>query len=302
MMPVNNKNEYLFKLANRHQWTIRFSYDSTSISGQMANIMGLERSNINFVNQVVYTRTFNRNEPFESNNNLRPGDLIKSVWVNHIIGRVVLWTHPEHKEIICEIGPEMDSTGEALKIGDSLFVFYYYETRCGGLPIHTALIERNGQGFLLAARGETGKSTCCKRIPEPWLPLCDDEALIVCDDQHHYYAHPFPTWSNFVMDRPQRSWDVQRYVPLKAIYFIEQASKDEAIPIGPGDAASRIYYSSLQAYYRMLIYMDPVLKTSLKNQMFNNACELSKSIPSFILKVDLQGKFWEEIDKSSSTF
>ena len=34
-----------------------------------------------------------------------------------------------------------------------------------------------------------------------------------------------------------------------------------------------------------------------RKMIFNNACEFLKHVPAYILHVDLNGKFWEEIEK-----
>jgi hypothetical protein len=31
--------------------------------------------------------------------------------------------------------------------------------------------------------------------------------------------------------------------------------------------------------------------------LFNNACELAKAVPAYILRVSLEGRFWEEMEK-----
>jgi SynChlorMet cassette protein ScmC len=152
-----------------------------------------------------------------------------------------------------------------------------------------------GRGVLIAAAGGTGKSTCSTRIPKPWRSLGDDLAFVMPDVQG-YNVHPFPTWSNFFFDRPQRSWNVQEHAVLDTFFFLEQAQEDSVEAIGKGDAAMRIYNSSMQICTPMfrMVGADAL---PLKQQVFNNACDMSKSIPSYILKVKLTGRFWEEMDR-----
>lgn len=291
------KNGYVLHLSNGHQWSILFSDDSSSTINIMAKTMNLSHS----YKITGFCTIFTRNVPNGSYITLTNLDeqlkLPEDGWDRKLINRVVFWTHPDVSYTICQLSPESESNLETLKIGDVLFTLYEYENKFKSIPIHAALIERDGSGVLLAAYGGVGKSTCCQRIPEPWHTLCDDESLIVYTSPSHYEVHPFPTWSNFTTNRPKRSWDVQHHVALKAIYFLEQANYDEAIRISDSEAASRIFNSSWQAYDRMLRQVDLKYQSSLKKDLFSNACELSKTVPSYILRVDLYGKFWEEIDR-----
>ena len=154
-----------------------------------------------------------------------------------------------------------------------------------------------GRGFLLAGQGGTGKSTCCRRLPNNWKPLCDDEALIVLDKSKVYHVHPFPTWSDYIMERAKNTWDVQKSVPLSAIFFLEQSEKDEVIPLSKEQSAILITKSSKQAYDWSWTWIDKNNQTILIKDIFNNAFEMAKVIPAYRLRVSLNGRFWEEIEK-----
>jgi SynChlorMet cassette protein ScmC len=219
-------------------------------------------------------------------------------WSPAKVGMVEFWRHEEVPDIICDLGPEGSREDEIIKLNDALYPIYADVISRGGLPLHSALVARDGRGALLAGRGNTGKSTCCQRILRPWMALCDDEALVLRTGPRSYNAHPFPTWSNFLFGRPRRAWEVQQFAPLKAIYFLEQAKRDEALPLDLGEAASRIYYSCFQVFYRLFNVAPKNEGVALRKEAFGNACEMSKAIPSFILKVDLNGRFWEEIDRT----
>lgn len=110
----------------------------------------------------------------------------------------------------------------------------------GGLLFHAALVERDGKGVLLAGPGGSAKSTLCRRLPRPWCALSDDQALIIRDDRNRYLAHPMLTWSDYLWRRSERRWNVEHYVSLAAIFFIDQARSGEVVPIGQGQAAVSI--------------------------------------------------------------
>jgi SynChlorMet cassette protein ScmC len=166
-----------------------------------------------------------------------------------------------------------------------------------GLSLHSALAEYNGKGILFAAPGGTGKSTCYNRLPDYWKPLCDDETLIVLDQNDTYRAHPFPTWSDYLMKRKENTWDVQYSVPLSAIFFIEQSDHDEIIYIDRRKSTLSITGSAKQILAIFLHGMKKEQKIDISTKMFNNAFDMAKKIPVFRLLVSLNGQFWKEVEK-----
>ncbi|MCP4754442.1 MAG: SynChlorMet cassette protein ScmC, partial [Proteobacteria bacterium] len=168
-----------------------------------------------------------------------------------------------------------------------------------GLPFHAALIESEGRGVLLAARGDTGKSTCCRRLPDHWKPLCDDEALIVLDKRKNQYrVHPFPTWSDFLWKRGENSWNVHYSVPLHGVFFLEQSEIDEVEPVGEGQAAILINESSSQVCQKFWRSVEKKNEMRFRTEVFRNASKLARSVPAYRLRVSLRGKFWEKIEKA----
>ena len=168
----------------------------------------------------------------------------------------------------------------------------------GGLPVHAALLELDGQGIILAAAGGTGKSTSCRRLPDYWHPLCDDEALVAYEPESGYRAHPFPTWSEHLWKSSDKSWNVQHSVPLRALFFLEQAESDEVIPLGVGQAAVSLNQSATQISGKFWRILDDETKKQSAKFQFDNACNMAKSIPAFTLRASLHGRFWEEIEKT----
>jgi SynChlorMet cassette protein ScmC len=171
----------------------------------------------------------------------------------------------------------------------------------GGFPFHCGFVSRDGQGVLLAAPGNTGKSTCCRRIPPPWKALSDDEALIVLSsNRREYLVHPMPTWSNFMWKREgfATSWKAEAAVPLRAIFFLEQSETEAVEPLGQGQAAVFIHESALQVCRRGWRNLEADRERAFKKKVFENACDLSQRIPSFLLKVSLTGRFWKKMDQA----
>jgi SynChlorMet cassette protein ScmC len=158
------------------------------------------------------------------------------------------------------------------------------------------LQQIQGKGILLAAPADTGKSTCCRRLPPPWKALCDEETLVLSNDAKHYIAHPFPTWSDYFRKRSHRTWDVQRHIPVSALFFLEQSEEDEVIPLGKGEAAVLAQQLAIHVCYRYFTHLDHEQVRTRKEILFENACEIAKTIPAFKLRVSLTGRFWEKIE------
>lgn len=209
-----------------------------------------------------------------------------------------IWYHRVIPDVLCEIKDEWDGGAKYTTMWYSLQSIYNRSMQCGGLPFHAACLELDGHGVLLAATGGIGKSTCYRRIPEYWRPLCDDEALVVLGRQGQYRVHPFPTWRDYLEERANNTWDVQYSVPLSGIFLIEQAESDEVQRLGSGQAAVLISESAYQVCFRHYQILDAEEERHLWNQIFDNACKIAEKIPILRLRVSLHGQFWREIEKA----
>lgn len=287
------------RLANGHGWYITATEEARTWVERLANIMKLETCEVSEYPKLIFVREKSfKNHAEETLLSIK--QLSMKGWELHDLRLIRVWIHHDIPDVICEIGYEKDYNHDydfnVVKMLLSLYPIYQRELNSGGLPFHAGLIERKDKGALLAAPGGTGKSTCCRRIPLPWNPLCDDEALIVFDGMGQYIVHPFPTWSELIQKRSESTWDVQRHVPLSAIFFLEQAKNDEVISIGQGQAAILINKMANQVCYRNWKNLGLEKQALFKKELFNNSCELAKKIPAFILRVSLSGQFWEEIE------
>ncbi len=179
-----------------------------------------------------------------------------------------------------------------------LSLFFACEAQArGGALIHGALAERDGVGVILAAAGGTGKTTASNRFPAPWRSLCDDTTLVVLDSQGNYWAHPWPTWSRFLAGGPGGTWEVQRAVPLKGIFFLSRATHDRTERLGTGHAVSMLVECVGQASMFMPLGLFKEEIRALNLERFNNLCVLAKVVPAHILHISLTGTFWKEIEQ-----
>jgi SynChlorMet cassette protein ScmC len=167
----------------------------------------------------------------------------------------------------------------------------------GGILIHGALAEKDGKGIILAGPGGVGKTTASRRLPPPWISHSDDCTLIVRDKHEVYHAHPWPTWSNFMFGGDGGAWDVQHSIPLEAIFILTQNDKERVEIIEQGQAVCLLNESAEQAWYILSNDLDDNKKQAMNLQRFNNICELTKNIPSYLLHLSENGSFWKEIEQ-----
>jgi hypothetical protein len=167
----------------------------------------------------------------------------------------------------------------------------------GGLLLHGALAEYAGSGFIMAGHGTVGKSTASRRLPAPWRSLSDDKTLVVRDSLGQYWAHPWPTWSRFHDGRPGGSWPVEHAVPLRAIFFLRQSPSDQLEPVGVTQAAALIIESETDLAHESSRLRDPNAARALIGEGIRAAKALARAVPAFSLKLSLDGRFWEEIER-----
>ena len=168
----------------------------------------------------------------------------------------------------------------------------------GGVLLHGALSEWNGNGVILAGPGGRGKTTASKRLPHNWQSFCDDATLVVCDHKGGYWAHPWPTWSAFMFNGPGGTWDVQHAVPLKGIFFLEQAHEDALKPLGIAQSVCLLNESAEQAHCFISIHSEKNELRGIRLLRFNNICSLAKTVPSYVLRLGRDGAFWEDIEQA----
>jgi len=300
MQILNNKNGYRLRLANGQKWHIVASDETKALIEKLTAIMELETCEPNGYPKLIFIQRelgVELEPPTCSSN----ADILEGLpsdgWVVRNLGALKLWSHCDMPDVICEIRPEKNHDLDIIRMWLSLHPIYMRAQDSGGLPMHAALVVRNGKGVLLSAPGATGKSTCCRRLPSPWQALCDDETLVVQDSQEKYWTHPFPTWSHLLRQHYERTWNVQQYFTLSAVFFLEQGETDVVVPLGQGEATILITQSARDVWRRSWRNLDREEQRAFKNKLFDNACQLAKTIPVFSLRISLKGRFWENMEK-----
>jgi hypothetical protein len=159
----------------------------------------------------------------------------------------------------------------------------------------------SGPGVILAGPGTVGKTTASQRLPPPWRSLCDDTTLVVRDAAGQYWAHPWPTWSRFYsiggVPGPGGSWDVQRAVPLRAIFFLSQSLDDRAVPLHVAPSAAMLMETVQHVSRSMTRYLAEDEVQALYREQLAAVEALARAIPAYTLHISLSGEFWKEIER-----
>ena len=200
--------------------------------------------------------------------------------------------------VVCVLRPSDFWGGPFLNLVRLSSILAHEAQAHGGVLIHGALAERDGIGVILAAPGGTGKTTASNRLPVPWRSLCDDTTLVVRNPQGDYWAHPWPTWSRFMDGEPGGTWDVQKAVPVKGIFFLVQAGKDRVDRVNSAQAVGLLGESVGQSSGFMASSLCKDELRALHLEQFNNLCILARVIPTHTLHISLTGTFWQEIEQT----
>ncbi len=231
--------------------------------------------------------------------NWSPGDpLDKSFrgWRSRVCPGVVFYSHPDVPHCVCCLTNGYGDRFPMEQMRRSMLPVFEGELVKGGLPLHAALVGYGDRAVLLAGKSGAGKSTCCRRLPQGWEVLSDDMALVLRTNECSYRAHPVPTWSAVENFRGRQSWSVNRHVVLHAIFFLDQADRDEMFPLRRGEATLGIYDASSICFQTLSGQFNTREGLSYRKQIFENATSLAASVPAFKLRVSLTGCFWEMIE------
>jgi len=223
-----------------------------------------------------------------------------SGWHSFQVGEVLrAWWHDERQQTVVELNEAYIGHPEIkyIDMWSALRAIHRHAIRHGGGPVHAALAEREGKAILIAAAGDTGKSTCCRRLPGPWRGLCDDQALIVCRPAGGYGVHPLPTWSDYLWRTSANTWDCGHAARLCAVFFLRQASEDAVEPLPPSEGAVELFCSAKEVLASYWSRLEDQEKRRQSERLFHNALEMAKHVPAFTLHATRHGQFWEAVER-----
>ncbi len=206
--------------------------------------------------------------------------------------------HPEVSDVLCGLYPYSAPLIEPMR--HALIPIIEETILSGGLSLHGALLEYRGSGVLLLGKSGTGKTTCCGRLPSHWLVHGDDLALVVRDTAGRFLAHPLPTWSAVGAGDVRWPCRMNRAVPLRALFLLEQSTEDGMAPLGKAIATVTIEKASMEALTPFHLWGNGQGGLS-RRDMFDNAASLAGVTPAYRLRMSLEGRFWEKIEQAMGT-
>jgi SynChlorMet cassette protein ScmC len=281
---------FSLRLGDGSCWWIAASPGVAFIAEKLANIMHLQEGDPEDAHLMFFY------EKHAGQQRLETPRLQAQGWTNFHCLFSRMCFHPRLRHFLGEYDESNPNNSPYVMMGAAVPSVHWESICRGGLPFHAALLERQGQGVILAAPGATGKSTCSRRVPPPWQARCDDQVLAVLTPQGRYLAHPFPTWTDYLWERAPNTWKVEEAVPLAGIFFFEQAPEDDCRRLEGAAAAVAATSSAEQIIGPFLRWGDAEEARKLRLIMLDNACKIVKQVPVFHLRVSLTGSFWEQIE------
>lgn len=291
---------YQLTLFDGTSWSFRAVPQFMPWLKSMAGIMGLRSGNSDVTHALVFMprrdgATLQLPEEFG-------GELLlpERGWRRFEVGIVFrAWYHAEQTVALIELNEDFLDHPEIqyIDMWSSLRLVHRQAVLRGGGPFHAAFGELDGRGVLISAAANTGKSTCYRRLPSPWKPLCDDQVLIACTQKGEIRAHPFPTWSDCLWGNATRAWDCHYSIPVAAILFLEQADKDAVSTIPVRTACAAMFRGAKQVWESHWSRVDDEERRRQSECVFQNAVAWTKFVPVYRLSATLHGRFWEEIEK-----
>lgn len=209
-----------------------------------------------------------------------------------------IWSHSDYDEIIIELNTKFLNHKEIKIIYmwtavKQILKYYIFK---GVGPMHCGSANLNGKGFTIAASGGVGKSTSIKRLPDYYQPLCDDLTLIIKKDSN-YYIQPMPTWSDHLESNNFTTFNTSLAIPLSAIFFLKQSSKDKIKKLNKIESIQYINQSFLQCWESYIHRLDKLEQKKISKQLFQNACSLAEDMQCYLLEATIDGNFWILIER-----
>jgi SynChlorMet cassette protein ScmC len=289
---MNPEEPYILDLGHGLRWQLSASSQGQFLLNELARVLGLRTGR-----NVQWPRLILGFNPQEFGEHYPSERVPPHGWDALEFAGSKIWSHSaaEHLLLDVQLGGDPNDFFRAWSF--VIQAIYSRGINVGGIPLHAALVERNGLAVALAGASGRGKSTCCNRIPHPWRVLSDDHTLVLPGRNGNSLAHPFPTWGDVLRGTQVETSCVERKVALSAIFFLEQGPSDEIESIGSAETALKINQSAHEIFGCNVATLEQPQRRHTKARLFENACEISKAVKAHVLRVSLRGRFWDKIDE-----
>jgi SynChlorMet cassette protein ScmC len=113
-----------------------------------------------------------------------------------------------------------------------------------------------------------------------------------------FLVHPLPTWSGLNGKSGKRSWEIERGLPLRGFFFLEQGEEDESLPLGKAEASVHLWKAGVAGTFHWRSGLDRISRQGMERQLLESAMRAVKVLPGFRLRVSRDGAFWKEMEKA----
>lgn len=287
---------YSFSLSDGQSWGIHPAEEAREWADGFARLLSLAPSQADPDCMIRFERFPHGGAAGNGGLALPPRGCFGGGWRVGIFPHLEVWRHETLRESVCRLHRTDNPSRVREQMRHALMPLYESTVRRGGLPLHAALVERDGRGVLLVGRSGVGKSTACLRLPRKWTVLGDDLALAVRRLEGGFAVHPLPTWSRVGIGSDGDAWNISRGVDLSAVFFLAQAGVDEAEPAGRAAAAVILAHAAETIFNSVRTTAHAFGTLPLKGEIFTNAAAMASAVPSYSLRLSLTGRFWERIE------
>lgn len=279
---------FQLRLRNGQTWHIIGYGEQYGLARKLAHVMNLQAADANeTAQQLIFV---NATDP-----SLKRYDS-RNVVFSDRQQRVRVWWQPDETSVHVEVLTLHFDADRYFALRMGVQMIHHLNSLQGGLPLHCALTELDGAGVVLAAKSGTGKTTCCQRFPDYWHVLGDDEALLSKTDTG-FVAQAIPTWSHYILGEGYLTWQTEYSVPVRAIFFLEQAEQDSVMPLSKAVGGVRLYGAVNPVYHTFWKDLERPQGIVYRTVLFNNACDMVHDVPAFVLQVSRHGRFWQNIEE-----
>ncbi|MBD3181155.1 hypothetical protein GF312_02615 [Candidatus Poribacteria bacterium] len=150
-----------------------------------------------------------------------------------------------------------------------------------GCYMHSSGVSMDGKGILFIGRSGVGKSTITKMVEDQSRVICD-EMIILRRYPHEYRIYGTWNYSEFPDVYPG-------YVPLKAIFFLEQAKDNYIVEVKDKKEIIKRLLGCL---------VRPFVTANWWNNTLDLLENISSEVPCFVLHFDKSGQIVDHIKKT----